>query len=187
MCVVFANEYPQNTASYAPETTASYLAYSKDKALTTKLKIRPAEERDIPSIASIAGTTDLFPPEMLADMIAPFLCRTAQDIWFVGVMDDDIITFGFCEPERMTEGTWNLLAIGVLPPHQGSGHGGLMMSWLEHELAQADQRILLVETMGTPEFELTRTFYRRNGYTEEARIREFYEAGADKVVFWKHL
>jgi ribosomal protein S18 acetylase RimI-like enzyme len=41
--------------------------------------------------------------------------------------------------------------------------------------------------MGIPAFERPRAFYRKNGYIEEARIREFYEAGADKVVFWKHL
>ena len=41
--------------------------------------------------------------------------------------------------------------------------------------------------MGTQELALTREFYRKNDYTEEARIREFYEPGADKIVYWKHL
>ena len=129
----------------------------------------------------------MFPPEMLDDMIAGYLGQSNHDIWFVGELDDRVITFGFCEPERMTEGTWNLLAIGVDPALQGQGHGGKMMSYLEQQLSNASQRILIVETMGTPELAQTREFYRKNGYTEEARIREFYEAGADKVVFWKHL
>ena len=59
--------------------------------------------------------------------------------------------------------------------------------YLEQQLSNASQRILIVETMGIPELAETRAFYHKNGYTEEARIREFYEAGADKVVFWKHL
>ena len=151
------------------------------------LKIRPAAKQDIETIGQIAGDTDLFPPEMLDDMIDGYLDQSSQDIWFVGELDDRVITFGFCEPERMTEGTWNLLAIGVDPTLQGQGHGGKMMSYLEQHLSSGSQRILIVETMGTPEFAKTREFYRNNGYTEEARIREFYEAGADKVVFWKHL
>lgn len=52
---------------------------------------------------------------------------------------------------------------------------------------RSDARVLLVETSELPEFERTRAFYRTNGYAEETRIREFYAAGEDKVVFWKAL
>lgn len=120
-------------------------------------------------------------------MMSGYLEQTSQDLWFVYEDETQIQSFGFCEPERMTEGTWNLLAIGVLPGLQGQGIGSEMMAYVEGKLAQQGERILLVETMGTPEFSETRAFYRKNAYTEEARIREFYEAGADKVVFWKHL
>ncbi len=48
-------------------------------------------------------------------------------------------------------------------------------------------RMLLVETSGLPDFERTRAFYRKCGYEEEARIRDFYAAGDDKVVFRKVL
>ena len=139
------------------------------------------------AIGRIAEDTDLFPPEMLDDMIAGYLNETNQDTWFVGELESNIVTFGFCEPERMADGTWNLLAIGVDPAHQGQGYGAKMMAYLEQQLAALSQRILIVETMGTPELAQTREFYRKNGYAEEARIREFYEAGADKIIFWKQL
>ncbi len=38
-----------------------------------------------------------------------------------------------------------------------------------------------------PEFERTRAFYRSLGYEEEARIRSFYQAGEDKIVYRKLL
>ena len=151
------------------------------------LSIRPAEKADIPAIKTIADATELFPSEMLEGMIAGYFERTKRDLWFVCEDDGAVASFGFCEPERMTEGTWNLLAIGVEPARQGSGIGSAMMRYLEEHLRQQGARVLLVETMGTPEFEQTRAFYHRNDYVEEARIREFYEAGADKVIFWKHL
>lgn len=61
------------------------------------------------------------------------------------------------------------------------------MTHLEQLLASQNQRVLLVETSALPEFDRTRAFYTQCGYTEEARIRDFYQAGEDKVVFWKKL
>ena len=83
----------------------------------------------------------------------------------------------------MTDGTWNLQLIGVHPAHQRQGQGAKLLRFVEQTLVDRGARILLVETMGISEFEYVRTFYRQNGYDEEARIREFYGAGADKVVF----
>ncbi len=155
--------------------------------MTIEISIRPVEAQDSPQIGAILAATGLFPEEMLPEMIAGYLDGTKRDIWFLCRADGEAVAFGFCEPERMTEGTWNLLAISVLPQRQGTGIGSAMIRYLEERLAAQGARILLVETMGTPEFEATRAFYRKTGFTEEARIREFYEAGADKIVFWKHL
>ena len=149
--------------------------------------IRPAERSDIPAIKSVVKDAGLFPPAMLDDMIAGYLEETARDIWFVAVADGQVVGFGYCEPERMTSGTWNLLAIGILARYRGRGIGGAMMRYLEDRLRTGGQRVLIVETLGTPAYARTRAFYSSNGYTEEARIREFYEPGGDKIVFWKHL
>lgn len=39
----------------------------------------------------------------------------------------------------------------------------------------------------TDDFKDIRRFHTRTGYTEEARVRDFYKDGEDKVVFWKSL
>jgi ribosomal protein S18 acetylase RimI-like enzyme len=54
-------------------------------------------------------------------------------------------------------------------------------------LVERGERLLLVETSGVESFEYVRAFYRKSGYQEEARIREFYAAGIDKIVFRKAL
>lgn len=143
--------------------------------------------QDAAAIGVIADQTELFPAEMLSDMMEGYVSQRSRDIWYVGEVQGEVIAFGYCEPERLTSGTWNFLAIGVIPSQQGNGVGAQMMGYLERRLAEQGERVLLVETMGTPELEKTRMFYLKNGYEVEARIREFYEAGADKVVFWKHL
>ena len=155
--------------------------------MTSNSEIRLAGTRDLAGISAVIEATELFPTDLLAEMIDGYLTGETDDIWYVSETEGAITAFGFCEPERMTEGTWNLLALGVMPSHQGTGIGGAMMGYIEDMLRKDGQRVLLVETMSIPEFEPVQRFYLKCGYTEEARIREFYEAGADKIVYWKHL
>lgn len=120
--------------------------------MTIELTIRPAERQDIAAIQSVAENAELFPPEMLEDMMSGYLDRTSNDLWFVALTGDRLVGFGFCEPERMTSGTWNLLAIGILDDCRGQGIGAAMMRQLEDRLRTAGERILIVETLGTPAF-----------------------------------
>lgn len=159
----------------------------RDQLMTSTPSIRMADCNDIVPIKSLVQATGLFPPEMLADMIRGYLEGHCDDLWFVCDNGEGISSFGFCEPERMTEGTWNLSALAVSPDLQGQGVGAAMVAFIEETLFKKGERILLIETMGTPAFERTRAFYAKNGYTKEARIRDFYEEGGDKVIFWKRL
>ena len=151
------------------------------------MNIRLANADDLEDIREIATQSELFPPEMLDDIIAPYLTKQADDLWFVAALDDKPIGFAFCEPERMTLGTWNLLALGVLPSIHRQGAGRSLVAYAEEYLSAEGHRILIVETMGIPQFAYVREFYSSLGYDQEATVREFYEAGADKVIFWKKI
>lgn len=87
----------------------------------------------------------------------------------------------------MTEGTWNLLLIAVHPNLQRRGIGTELMRFIEDTLTANGERILIIETSGLPAFLSTREFYQHIGYEEEARIRDFFKLGDDKVVFRKTL
>lgn len=87
----------------------------------------------------------------------------------------------------MTDRTWNLQLIAIHPNHQGQGRGAKLLGYVEQALMMHGGRMLLVETSGLPDFERTRRFYVKCGYEEEARIRDFYATGDDKVVFRKVL
>lgn len=137
---------------------------------------------------SIIDDVGLFAPDLLDEMTAAFLDGAApDDLWFVAVADGTACGVAYCAPERMTEGAWNLLLIAVRKNHQGEGLGAALTRHVEQALAERKARIVLVETSGLPSFEPTRAVYRRLGYVEEARIRDFYAAGEDKVVFWKKI
>ncbi len=87
----------------------------------------------------------------------------------------------------MTEGTWNLYLITIRPDLQGQGRGTTLLRYVEQRLKSEGERILLVETSGLASFDRTRSFYRQCGFEEEARIRDFYAEGDDKIIYRKLL
>jgi len=153
-----------------------------------EIKIRKVVKGDISGLKKVLDSIELFPAEMLEDMIADYFNNTeTQDIWFTALENDQPISIGYCAPEKLTIGTFNLYAIGVKSNQQGKGIGSKMMVFLENLLKETGNRLLIVDTSGTDEFKATRAFYKKLNYTQEAVIRDFWDEGDDKVTFWKKL
>ena len=160
----------------------------------TKLEftmIRSTTPDDTTALIALADATGLFPPsalELLRQMLTDSLGGNSdtESFW---ITDDDNGPVGvaYCEPERMTDRTWNLQLIAIHPDRQGQGRGTKLLRYVEQALTARRGRVLVVETSGLPEFDRTRAFYAKCGYEEEARIRDFYAKGDDKVVFRKVL
>jgi GNAT superfamily N-acetyltransferase len=149
--------------------------------------VRPASAADSPAIAAIAEAAGLFPAAALRPMIAPYLDDGDADMWLVAERESLIAGFAFARAEMFTDGTWNKLAIGVLPERQGGGIGRALTSALEGALRDRGARVLIAETSSAESFSATRCFYARAAYVEVARLRDFWTEGDDKVVFWKRL
>lgn len=153
--------------------------------------IRAATSDDITALLTLAEATGLFQENELEDlrgMVGEHLGGEDEgdNFWIVDEADE-LLGAAYYAPESFSEGVWNLYFIGVHPTQQGKGKGTALLNYVEADLKAKGERLLLVETSGVGSFELTRTFYRKNGYDEEARIRDFYKPGDDKVIFRKAL
>lgn len=151
--------------------------------------IRHATPADTSALLALCEESGLFGPnemEFLGAMLAEHFGGNSDQNWLVDE-DDTLVSVALYAPERMTEGTWNLLLIAVRPDRQGQGRGSALLRHIEHALATRGERVLLVETSGLPNFERARAFYRQGRYDEEARIRDYYKAGDDKIIFRKAL
>ena len=154
--------------------------------------IRLARPEDRAGAMEIVEAIGLFPPEGVEEvgaMLSAYLDGTAEPghAWHIDHDGGRPVGLAYVAPERMTSGTWNVLLIAIHPDRQGEGRGAALLRHVEQDLAGRSERVLLVETSGLPSFAPQRAFYLRCGYDEEARIREFYQAGEDKVVFRKAL
>ena len=144
--------------------------------------IRPAYSEDVAALYSLAESIGLFEPhelEAFAGMISEHLEGQQEEHCWVVDEANGLLGAAYYAPEAFADGVWNLYFIGVHPDHQGKGLGTALLQYVEQALREKEARLLLVETSGLGSFELTRAFYGKNGYDEEARIREFYDKNAD--------
>ena len=152
------------------------------------MHIRPIARADLPALARMLDTIELFPGDMLADLIAPCLTDPASDdVWLTAETDGEPVALLYAVPEPATDRAWNMRAIGVRADRQGGGIGRRMVERLEATLRERGQRLLIVDTSGTDGFAGSRAFYRALGYAEEGRVRDFWADGDSKVVYRKRL
>lgn len=149
--------------------------------------IRPIVRADLPALKRVIASTDLFPPDMLEGMMDGHLNGASDAVLWLTVANPHPVAIAYAAPEPMTEGCWNLYLIAVHADHHSQGMGQALLRYVEDVLAVEGVRVLLVETSGNAGFARTRAFYAQAGYEEEARIREFYATGEDKIIFRKAL
>ena len=86
-------------------------------------------------------------------------------------------------PEEAADRAFDLTMIAVRPDLQGGGRGAALMGHAEQDLRERGQRLLVVRTSGTAQYDGTRAFYRRLGYTEHTRVPDYWTDGDDLVLF----
>ena len=83
--------------------------------------------------------------------------------------------------------SYDIYWIAVDPQVQRAGIGRRLMAAAEERIRDGAGQRVYVETSGKPQYESTRAFYLRCGYTVEAVLKEFYAPGDDKVILAKLL
>lgn len=140
---------------------------------------------------AVAGRTGLFADgelETLEGMVADYFDgRLSDDHHWVVDDDDGIKGAAYCASEVMADGVFNLLFIGVEPDARRQGRGDALLGHMEDWVRAQGARLLLIETSSLERFAPAWACYRKNGFEEEARIRGYYSASDDKIIFRKEL
>lgn len=152
--------------------------------------IRFASLGDTERLAQLTEDTNFFKPheiEVLRGVLDTYFGDVTGHACFVSEEDGRIDGYVYLGEADMTDRTWYVWWIAVDRSVQGRGVGKTLLVFAEDEARKRGGRVMLVETSGLPGYEPTRRFYLKNGYDQEAVLRDYYHDGDDMVVFRKRL
>jgi len=149
------------------------------------VSVRTATTSDAPEILRLVEESDIFDSGGI-ELVRSKLTDMHASKWLVAC-DPDVVGVVYGDIEPVTDGTWNALMLLVQSDRRGGGIGRMLMGAFEESVMQEGARIVLVDTSGGEEFETARVLYTKLGFTQEARVRDYYADGHDKITFWKRL
>jgi ribosomal protein S18 acetylase RimI-like enzyme len=111
-----------------------------------------------------------------------------SDYELVGAFEGDrLVGYACFGATPSADRTYDLYWIAVHPDAQRSGVGAVLMDEVERQLSGRGARLLVIETSSRDDYTPTRRFYQKRGYSETARLRDFYAPGDDRVVFTRRV
>lgn len=155
-------------------------------------KVRLMTDKDKPAIIQMLRNIPEFKPvevDIAEEVLDSYLCDSIRSGYhvFVAEVGSSIAGYICYGPTPLTEGTWDIYWLAVVPDQQSQGIGKALLTFAEGNIKETKGRLALIETSSKPEYEATRRFHRAQGYELACRIADFYAPGDDKLVFQKRL
>lgn len=157
------------------------------------LEIRKMIASDRDALRSVLTRTDMFTePEIQValELMDVYLSNKDQKDYIIHVAETEtkeVAGYVCYGPTPATEKTFDLYWIAVAPEMQNKGIGKKLLYFVENEIRNQQGRLIIIETSSQVKYEPTQQFYIRNHYEIEARIKDFYRPGDDRLIFVKRL
>jgi aminoglycoside 6'-N-acetyltransferase I len=156
------------------------------------MKIREMNKKDRERLKEILFKTENFSieeKEVGLELIDIALNNPEQKDYYFRVAEENGKVLGYyCIGHRaLTDGVYDLYWIVVDPESRGSGVGTQLIKDAEQYVLSKNGRLILAETSSRDDYQSTRSFYRKNNYSELAIIKDFYKKGDSLIIFGKYL
>jgi GNAT superfamily N-acetyltransferase len=158
-----------------------------------KLALRHSiTERDRERLVSLTRDTGFFydhETKIAQELMETAISKGDASGYYFLIAELDNTPVGYCcfGDVPLTVGSFDIYWLVTDKHHQRKGIGGLLLKEAERSIRQRNGVRVYIETSGRPLYEPTSRFYVRHGYREEARLRDFYNVGDDKIIFSKSL
>ncbi len=149
-------------------------------------------ETDRDKIWNITRSSGLFEPREV-DLAMEYFAAPQQKKGELGntflLADLDGITVGYSNYGRAScsGNSYYLHWIAVDDAFRGRGLGKIILTETERMIFLAGGRKLFIETASKEEYLATQKFYESASYTVEAKLKDFYNAGDDQLIYSKIL
>jgi ribosomal protein S18 acetylase RimI-like enzyme len=149
-------------------------------------------ETDPAAVRRIADSTGFFHTaeiEIAEELVRERLAKgLASGYYFVfAEAGGRLLGYACFGPIPCTFNRYDVYWIAVQNNLRGLGLGKELMLRVEKQIKELDGERIYVETSGRDQYQPTHIFYKNCGYQQEARIRDFYSQGDDKILFLKIL
>jgi GNAT superfamily N-acetyltransferase len=150
------------------------------------------KEKDIERIREIVVSTKFFydhEVEVAVELIQERLSKGESTGYFFVFAEVDRITAAYScyGPIPMTRSSFDLYWIVTHNDYRGKGIGKQLLAETYKHARQMGATLIIAETSGLEHYAPTRSFYDNNHFTLEARLRDFYDKGDDKYIYFKKL
>lgn len=157
------------------------------------LTFRTAPRRsDIQAVRDIIVSTKFFyehEVEIAVELVKERLETGESSGYHFVFADDDAKTIAYScfGSDEMSKTCFDLYWIATHDDYRGKGVGKKLLEETEKQAKKMKCVILIAETSGLPHYAPTRAFYEKTGFFPEARIKDFYTIGDDKIFYTKRI
>jgi GNAT superfamily N-acetyltransferase len=150
------------------------------------------EKRDINRVMEIVESTKFFydhEVEIAAELVAERLTHGESTGYFFVFAEVDGITVAYScyGPILMSKTCFDLYWIATHNDYRGKGIGKKLLEETFRQAKNMSCKIIIAETSGLEHYAPTRAFYDSNKFLLEARLKDFYTEGDDKLFYTKRI
>jgi D-alanine-D-alanine ligase-like ATP-grasp enzyme/ribosomal protein S18 acetylase RimI-like enzyme len=156
-----------------------------------KLRTKP-KRTDPAAVRSIIAATGLFRDaeiDVAEEIIQTRLKKGSSSGYefLFAEQNKEVIGYICFGRNTLTVSSFDVYWIAVNPSEQGRGIGKLLLEEAEKQIAAARGSRIYIETSHRPDYQPTRGFYERCGYTLTGVLDDFYAPGDGKATYVKVL
>jgi GNAT superfamily N-acetyltransferase len=150
------------------------------------------EKRDIKRVMEIVESTKFFYDHevvIAVELVAERLSQGESTGYYFVFAEVDGVTAAYScyGPIAMSKTCFDLYWIATHNDFRGKGIGKKLIEETCDQARKMGCKILIAETSGLEHYAPTRAFYDSNKFELEARLKDFYTEGDDKLFYTKRI
>ncbi|MCK8601196.1 GNAT family N-acetyltransferase [Desulfoferrobacter suflitae] len=162
---------------------------SRLPSLSLRRSVKPSDRKAVRSVVQSSGFFSPAETAIALELLDEHVNKGERSGYMFLFADllEELVGYSCFGPISGTQSSYDLYWIAVLNDFRSRGIGRTILQETEQIIFRSGGRRIYVETSGRDQYRLTRLFYSRHAYAEAARLKDFYGAGDDKVIYVKIL